>query len=74
MKQQIQKKARMDKKRTDIACFFTTSYGLTVFQSSLLKFVTFCIIAWEVYLFDRKLLFCRLRVISSLLNVNLHSA
>ena len=34
----------MDKKGTDMVRFFTTSYNQTVFQSSLLKFVTFCII------------------------------
>ena len=73
MKEQIQKKARMDKRRLTSGVFLQL-VSLTVFQSSLLKFVTFCMIAWEVYLFDRKLLFCRLRVISSLLNVNLHSA
>ena len=63
----------MDKKGLTSGVFLQL-VSLTVFQSSLLKFVTFCMIAWEVYLFDRKLLFCRLRVISSLLNVNLHSA
>ena len=73
MKQQIQKKARKDKKGLTSGVFLQL-VSLTVFQSSLLKFVMFCMIAWEVYLFDRKLLFCRLRVISSLLNVNLHSA
>ena len=73
MKEQIQKKARMDKRRLTSGVFLQL-VSLTVFQSSLLKFVTFCIIAWEVYLFCRKLLFCRLRVISSFPNVNLHSA
>ena len=63
----------MDKKRTDIGIFLLL-VGLTVFQSSLLKFVMLCIIAWEVYFFDRILLFCRLKVIWSVLNVNLHSA
>ena len=63
----------MDKKRTDIGRFLLL-VGLTVFQSSLLKFVMLCIIAWEVYFFDRMLLFCRLKVIWSVLNVNLHSA
>ena len=38
----------MDKKRTDIGRFLLL-VGLTVFQSSLLKFVMLCIIAWEVY-------------------------
>ena len=63
----------MDKKGTDIGRFLLL-VGLTVFQSSLLKFVMLCIIAWEVYLFDRMLLSCRLKVIWSVLNVNLHSA
>ena len=51
--QQIQKKLRMGKNGIGIASFWKL-VSLLVFQSSLLVSVAFCIIAWEIYLLDRK--------------------
>ena len=51
-------------KREDIVSFWKL-VSLLILQNSVLVFVTFCMIACEVYLLDRKLLFCRLQVVSS---------
>ena len=67
--QQIQKKARMDKNGKKLCVWKLVR--LLVFQSWLLVSVTFCIIAWEIYLLDRKL-FVLSFTSNFFLNVNFH--